>query len=333
MLFLGILAQPQVSVIIPLYNHYQHINNSIQSILNQTYENFNIIVVDDASTDDSYLVMKKIAKKEPKITVLQHEENRGPFQARLTALKNTTAEYVLFVDADDYLNNDKILQLAVDAALKHNADCVQFSELLQNIEWTKPYLWGNPPAIGPQRRHFMVQKWAESGVGTALHGKLLSTAVLRETLEFLGEEVTNRNIYYAEDLLVMLAFHQLSSTYVGLKDVGYTYFDRFESSTERSAKTYSGAQRRADDTAFVVEQVMKYGMKKFRAQFKEQIYYIFLNAFKTLDAKMLVSQKSKICETYLNTKIVGNKRSQMIIDEYCKSVKAKYAGMFSQEEV
>ncbi|CAL6036850.1 Glycosyl_transferase family 2 protein [Hexamita inflata] len=137
MLFITIFAQPQVSVIIPLYNHYQHINNSIQSILSQSYSNFNIIVVDDASTDGSSAIVQKLSA-DPRITLIQHKTTRGPFQARLTALSRTNATYVLFVDADDLLNNPNIIQLSVFQAEKYKADCVQFSELVSNLEWTKP---------------------------------------------------------------------------------------------------------------------------------------------------------------------------------------------------
>ncbi|CAL6005256.1 Nucleotide-diphospho-sugar_transferases [Hexamita inflata] len=259
----------------------------------------------------------------------------GPFQARLTALSRTNATYVLFVDADDLLNNPNIIQLSVFQAEKYKADCVQFSELVSNLEWTKPYNWGNPPAFGPQKRHFMLQKWAELGVGTALHGKLMKTSVLKEAIQFLSEKVNGveeKKIYYAEDLLIMIAFHFVSDVYVGIKDVGYLYFDRVESSTEKSLKMYQGALKRAEDTAYVVKQLMNLGLKQYNKQFKEQIYRIFLNAIKKIDIKLLISQKTTICSTYLDTMIIGNKLSQSIIEDCCSCVKKKYTGVFDKQE-
>ncbi|MBA7608924.1 Undecaprenyl-phosphate 4-deoxy-4-formamido-L-arabinose transferase [subsurface metagenome] len=100
--------KPKVSVIIPLYNQKQYVGEAIESILNQTYPNIEIIVVNDGSTDNPFSVLEKYKKN----IILINQENKGLAAARNTGLKNCSGEYIQFLDADDFLHKNKIkLQL------------------------------------------------------------------------------------------------------------------------------------------------------------------------------------------------------------------------------
>ena len=91
--------KPVVSVIIPTYNRAHLIGRAIRSVLNQTYTDFELIVVDDASTDNTEEIVKSF--KEHRIRYLCHETNRGGSAARNTGIKASHGEYVAFLDADD----------------------------------------------------------------------------------------------------------------------------------------------------------------------------------------------------------------------------------------
>ena len=95
-----------VSVLIPCYNRANHIGQVVQAIKNQTYPPDEIIVVDDASTDNSVEVLKHLP-----IRLLRHEQNRGPSVARNTALKAASGDIVLYVDADAYADSRLIAVL------------------------------------------------------------------------------------------------------------------------------------------------------------------------------------------------------------------------------
>ena len=96
---------PLVSVIIPLYNSESFISNAVESILNQTYSNIEVIVINDGSTDNSYGEVKKYESKKVKIF---SQENKGASAARNLGLKHARGAYIQFLDADDYLSNNKI---------------------------------------------------------------------------------------------------------------------------------------------------------------------------------------------------------------------------------
>lgn len=87
------------SVIIPLYNKENYVEKAINSILNQTYNDFEIIIIDDCSTDLSYEIARKNVSE--KIQLIKHDKNKGLSASRNTGILNSKAEYITFLDADD----------------------------------------------------------------------------------------------------------------------------------------------------------------------------------------------------------------------------------------
>lgn len=88
------------SVIIPLYNKENYIHRTIESILNQSFTDFELIIVDDASTDDSLVLAKKYTSE--KIIFIEHAKNKGLAATRNTGIKQASSSYITFLDADDY---------------------------------------------------------------------------------------------------------------------------------------------------------------------------------------------------------------------------------------
>ncbi|MDI6820688.1 MAG: glycosyltransferase [Patescibacteria group bacterium] len=96
----------RVSVIIPTYNFSQYIGEAIDSVLNQTYKNIEIIVIDDGSTDNIHVVLGKYIKN-GQIKYF-YQENRGPGVARNLGIKNSFGDFIAFLDADDVWRSDKL---------------------------------------------------------------------------------------------------------------------------------------------------------------------------------------------------------------------------------
>ena len=111
-----------VSVVIPVYNSQKYLNACVDSIVNQTYSNLEIILVDDGSTDQSGMICDEYAKKDGRVKVI-HKENGGNGDARNTGYKQATGEWLVMVDNDDILHPQQI-EVLLQIALHQNADVV-----------------------------------------------------------------------------------------------------------------------------------------------------------------------------------------------------------------
>lgn len=113
---------PFVSVIMPVYNVENYIENSVKSIIDQTYKNIELIVVDDGSSDNSIYRAEKLLKDSQLKYKIIHQKNSGQGSARNTGLREANGEWVLFLDSDDILSNNGIEHMV--SAISQNIDLV-----------------------------------------------------------------------------------------------------------------------------------------------------------------------------------------------------------------
>lgn len=101
------MTNPAISVIVPVYNSVDYLKVIIESILNQTYQNFELILVNDGSTDDSETICEKYSQMDERVKVI-HQDNGGVSKARNRGLEKAVGEYVYFCDSDDYVFPDAL---------------------------------------------------------------------------------------------------------------------------------------------------------------------------------------------------------------------------------
>lgn len=105
---------PQLSIIVPVYNTEKYLHRCINSILNQTFTNFELLLIDDGSTDNSGVICDEYARKDSRIRV-HHNNNKGASFARNIGLNNVRSEWITFVDSDDWIDStlyEKMIELA-----------------------------------------------------------------------------------------------------------------------------------------------------------------------------------------------------------------------------
>ena len=110
----------KVSVIVPVYNVQDYIEECLLSIMNQSYKEIEIVAVNDGSTDDSLLVLEKMHARDSRIIIL-NKENGGLSDARNYGIKHSTGDYYLFVDSDDVIHENMVEEL-LESLMKENAD-------------------------------------------------------------------------------------------------------------------------------------------------------------------------------------------------------------------
>lgn len=115
----------KISIIVPVYNVQDYLVECIESVLHQTYQEFELILVDDGSTDHSGSICDLYASRYPKQIKVIHETNGGAFQARLIGIKEASGDILVFLDSDDCLRKDA-LEYINACFVKNNCDMVLF---------------------------------------------------------------------------------------------------------------------------------------------------------------------------------------------------------------
>lgn len=150
------VSEPLISLIVPIYNVEKYLDRCVKSLVSQTYENIEIILVEDGSPDKCSQICDLWKEKDRRIKVI-HKENGGLSDARNTGIKVAKGEYMLFVDSDDWVSPDYVLVL-YQAMLSTNADICECEVLKTN---------------GENLGRILEKKWQPVCYGTELALKLL----------------------------------------------------------------------------------------------------------------------------------------------------------------
>lgn len=161
----------KLSVIIPIYNVKDYLEKCIESVLNQDYKNFELILVDDGSTDGSEQICDKYSRNNPNVLVF-HQKNSGVCSARNLGIEKATGDYLCFVDGDDYLEQDYFSKANIILEKSHpkllvntykienkDNDCylchrIKKQSLFNKKQYIKQLLLGNLFAFGPVAKFY-----------------------------------------------------------------------------------------------------------------------------------------------------------------------------------
>ena len=117
---------PKVSVFLPIYNKELYLNRSINSIQKQTLKEIEIVAVNDGSTDYSFKILKKLAKNDNRIKIINNDRNHGLLYSRAMGIINSTGEYLMNLDPDDKLQGKNNLAILYYYSKKYNLDFLRF---------------------------------------------------------------------------------------------------------------------------------------------------------------------------------------------------------------
>lgn len=119
---IGRCVKMLLSVVVPVYNVEEYLTKCMESILKQTYKDFEVILVNDGSTDSSAEICNSFAVKDKRIKVI-HKENGGLSSARNTGIQNAKGKYIAFIDSDDYITKDSF-EVLINEAIEYDLDIV-----------------------------------------------------------------------------------------------------------------------------------------------------------------------------------------------------------------
>lgn len=211
-----------ISVIIPFFNSERYLEKCIRSIINQTFNNLEIILVNDGSTDNSILICKKYSKKDNRIIIVNRKQNEGVEKARLEGLKKSKGQYIFFIDADDWLANKSVLKDLFEAAESTGADYIEIGcqRVLDNFKWIKRKFDNSPPIAFSQPQLFQDYFLSFFGINKLsvnIWGKLYRRSTIHKA------NIKPLGLHMGEDLAFNLQLFPHLQKIVLLNQPGYNY--------------------------------------------------------------------------------------------------------------
>ena len=212
---------PKLSVIVPVYNTEKYLRECIDSILAQTFTDFELILVDDGSTDGSGAICDEYADKDPRVQVI-HQKNGGITVARKSGVRNATGEYVTFVDSDDWIDKnmyrimlaDEVADIRICHLVKATSTGVfEMSGFVEPGHYDKRKLEENfYPTMLFDYDH------CGPAVPPSLCNKLIRTEIIRNVIVNVDDSIT-----YGEDALCSYAC-MLDARQIIVIDQGLYYY-------------------------------------------------------------------------------------------------------------
>jgi glycosyltransferase involved in cell wall biosynthesis len=183
-----------VSIAIPAYNAEKTLGKCLDSILSQSYENIEIIVVNDGSKDGTGMVAEKYASRDERIK-LMNQENRGPSCARNAGIIKATGKYILFIDSDDYIEPNMVEEL-VRAAIKTRST-LTICGMFVNDKKTMPIMANELNDEKSIKRYVAKMLLAKPGLTHAMYCKLFDLDIIKRFKIFSNEALEKS---YGEDI-------------------------------------------------------------------------------------------------------------------------------------
>lgn len=278
-----------VSVIIPVYNVENYLEECLESLLKQTYKETEIIIIDDGSTDKSMEIIKSYSKKFNKFNLIS-QENSGVAQVRNIGLSKATGEYVLFVDSDDFLE-PSMIEAMYNKAVYNRSDiviCDYYIYYDANKKIIAKYYCSDSAYSGDEIIKMMIE--------FKIQGQLWNKMFKRETLIKNNFQFENGRII--EDIFPVFKLIENCSNITFINKPLYYYRQRNDS------YVYNVNKKLLDDYYYAMSNVMSYIEKRYSYIEKEST-----NIFRSNVLAML------ICN-YI--KFVGTKKENKEINSYIK---------------
>lgn len=266
----------KISIIIPVYNVEKYMKKCIESVINQTYKNIEIILVDDGSTDRSAHICDEYEKKDKRIVVI-HKKNGGLADARNAGIVKASGKYLGFIDSDDYIEND-MYEVLYNNIKKENAD-ISMCGLISCYKDTDMEIYKN------EKTNYYVFN-DEEAIRNVLEGKNNSVwAVNKLYKKELFDNVRYPVGKYAEDAFVIIKILMQCEKVVFTTQKKYYYIRR------NSSITTNGFNKKSYD--FLEAQIKNRDLieKKYPNLMDVAQFRVCLSYFSILDKMILANAK------------------------------------------
>lgn len=250
---LGLMDQPLLSIIIPVYNSVDSITTIVTAIRNETFSDFELLLIDDGSTDTSLAIISNLAKQDSRIKIYS-KENGGPSSARNLGLAHARGKYIQFYDADDTIV-PQALSTIVAAISRNNSDLLISGWQITDISRQK-ILQISPKEVTVNHEivSFVLTSLGEDGTLYNLWNKLFRGDIIRKHAIRFRDDV-----FFGEDLLFTLDYFEHTKRLYIIPAITYNYHSGSGSSLFRASSIVPSYRRINDE-----------GLRKFTGTTKDK---------------------------------------------------------------
>ena len=234
-----------ISICLPVYNMEKYLEKALLSIINQSFQNFEIIIVNDNSEDNTEKIIYKY-QNNFNIKYIKHSKNLGVYKSRIDGALNAESKYILFMDPDDMLLNPYLFEELYNYNLKYNLDMIEFSVFLINEGEKKFFLPDNhelnhyhnfkkniiyQPKLSNILFYIPNTKNETSLICRHIWNKLIKKNILINSIQFIDKSFNNLYLIAADDTPINILNFQFANNYSNINIPGYLYNLRKESAS------------------------------------------------------------------------------------------------------
>ncbi len=288
----------KVSIIIPVYNMEKYLDECLESVVNQTLKNIEIICINDGSTDKSLDILRKYEKKYSNIMVI-NQENLGVGNARNVGLKLAKGEYIFFLDSDDYIEFDALERCYAEAK-QHKLDVVLLDskklceiktdewKIYDFIELNRYYEFGNKIMSGEEAFNLMIEKKVDGWWTCCLH--VFRNDFIKDIDIKFNEEIMHEDIIYIAEVI-------LKSKRV--KHIGAMLYN---CRVRLNSRQYSSNIEKYADSHYICGEILKekfckyeFNYSKTRVNLNKYIIYLYKRSILDCDKVLSLKKRVEIC--------------------------------------
>ena len=237
--FMSDINVPKISFIIPVFNKEKYLKSLIISIQNQLIKEFEIIFIDDCSSDQSIKIINEYSSIDRRIKLIKNKENRGTLYSRSQGCLHSKGEYIIFIDPDDLVLKDGLYN-SYNYIKKNRLSIVQFNSVFHSdnsLSFITRYYQYENIIEQPILSHIFFYNYATKSadeLNTALWDKLIEKNTIFKTINFIGAEYYNKFIKIENDVILLFSLFRVADSYQYINETGYFYFANHNDSITNS---------------------------------------------------------------------------------------------------
>ena len=313
------IKKPKVSFIASVYNKEKYLSRFISSIQNQYLKEYELILVDDCSSDKSIEIINKFKKKDKRIKLIKNKRNMGTSFTRYIGFLYSKGKYIIFVDSDDIVLQKGIIK-AYNHITKNNLDMIEFHsvfEINENLAYISRRYYKYSNIIYQPILSYIYYYRNKEGeeLNTALWDKLIKRKIALKSFNYIGKKYLNEKIIIENDVIILFALFKNAKSFQYINELGYYYFvnnkDSITNTKYGKAKANDILHSIFYNIKFLFEVAKDSYFDKYFSIFKlEQGYKRYKIYFKYMNSEY--SLIKDVLNQFLNSKYISEEKKIII---------------------